>query len=242
MKKILVASSSISFIERNSTLLRRSEFQICSAESFASALVLVNEQGINLIIIDINLTDMDGGSFCRNLRSELPDTDVKMILVCRDDPEEFKRLSQCGADALIAKPIKPLQLVKTVGQFLTVHMVRSRRVSLRVRVISMKDSVEFFCLSHNISLTGMLIETEYFLEVGSLIQCFFAIPNTTMVETEGEVVRTARTLDGAHLYGIQFTSLGRTYREELDNYIASMVRNDLPEDGHEVPPPHSPST
>jgi CheY-like chemotaxis protein len=230
MKKILVASKSDSFIERNSTLLRRSDFSISSAKSSAQVVKLIEEEGVDLLLVDVQLEDGDGEACCATIRREAGHCPVRVILVCRDEPDEFNRLSTCGADALIAKPIKPLQLVKTVGQFLTVHMIRSRRVSLRVRVISKKEAVEFFCISHNISVSGMLIETSYSLEVGSLIQCFFTVPPSMQVETEGEVVRTARTMEGGHQYGIQFTNLDRVYRREIDTYISSIVRNELATD------------
>lgn len=228
MRKILLTSLSESFIDRNSTLLRRSEFKIFSAHDSLLAMKIIGEESVDLILVDVHLRDMEGEHFCALVRREVTNSTLRIVLVCKDEPEEYNRLLDCGADALIAKPVKPLQLVKTVGQFLTIHMVRSRRVSLRVKVVSKKDSVEFFCISHNISVSGMLIETEYYLEVGSIIQCYFTIPGSIQVETEGEVVRTARTMDGAHQYGIQFTSLDSYCRKEIDNYISSIVRNEIP--------------
>jgi len=229
MKRILIVSSSDTFIERNSNLLRRSEFRILPAESPADALEILAGEGADLVIVDVHLHEMEGDRFCELVRSTTTPDKVRIILVCRDDPEEFARLSGCGADALIAKPVKPLQLVKTVGEFLTVHIVRSRRVSLRVKVVSKKDEVEFYCTSHNISVTGMLVETEYFLEVGSVIICSFAIPGSAQVACEGEVVRTARSLDGGYQYGIHFSCLGRNDRKEIDRYISSLVRGELPD-------------
>jgi len=227
MKKILIASASNSFIDRNSTLLRRSDFTIFSANSSADTLEILSLEKPDLIISDHNLQDMDGEAVCKLVRNNQAGRRVAFILVCRDDDDEFARLSNCGADALIAKPIKPLQLIKTVGQFLTIQLVRSRRVSLRVKVISKKDIVEFYCISHNVSVTGMLIETEYFLEERSVINCLFTLPGSIQVETEGEVVRTARTMDGAYQYGIQFTSLNRMFRQEIDRYISATVRGEI---------------
>ena len=227
MKNILIASSSTNFIERNSTLLRRSDFRILSATDSAAALEILNQQLIDLVISDSQLEDMNGEVFCAKVREERACCNVRLILVFRDEPQEFERLRGCGADALVARPIKPLQLVKTVGQFLTIQLVRSRRVSLRVKVISKKDDVEFFCISHNISVTGMLIETEFSLEVGSIILCIFTMPGSVTVETEGEVVRTARGMDGSHQYGIQFITPSRMFRQEIDKYIESVTRSDL---------------
>jgi len=225
MKKILIVSSSTSFIERNGTLLRRSDFQILAAASAADAIKLIFGEHVDLLLLDMQLADMDGELFCTRLRNEEA-VKIPILLVCHDNETDFSRLKTSGADALLARPIKPLQLIKTVGEFLTVQLIRSRRVSLRVRVSSKKDPVEFFCMSHNISITGMMVETEYFLEIGSIISCQFTIPGHSQVETEGEIVRSARAMDGAHQYGIRFTSLARPYRQEIDRYIAAMVRGE----------------
>lgn len=226
MKNILIVSSSTSFQERNGTLLRRSDFRILTAGSSSEALSFFQSEQIDLLFIDIKLDDDTGESFCARIRNTESKIRPVILLVCNDSEEDFAKLKSCGADALIARPIKPLQLIKTVGQFLSVQLVRSRRVSLRVKVISKRDTVEFFCISHNISLTGMLIETEYFLEIGSLLICQFSLPDSLDIETEGEIVRSARTMDGAHLYGIHFTTLNRRFRHEIDLYIASIVRGE----------------
>jgi response regulator RpfG family c-di-GMP phosphodiesterase len=226
MKKILIMSSSASFIERNGALLRRSDFQIFNVSNAAAGIDVIESESIDLVLVDVHLDDMSGEDFCLKVSNRPCSARFVLVLVCSDNEHEMEHLKSCGADALLARPVKPLQLVKTVGQFLTVQLVRSRRVSLRVKVMSKKDLVEFFCISHNISLTGMLIETEYFLEVGSTIICQFQIPGSIQVESEGEVVRSDRTMDGAHQYGIYFTTLSRTHRHEIDAYIASVARGE----------------
>jgi len=226
MKIILIVSSSSSFIERNGTLLRRSDFQILDAASAADAIKLICREHVDLLLLDMQLADMDGEVFCARLRNEEA-VKIPILLVCHDNEADFARLRSSGADALLARPIKPLQLIKTVGEFLTVQLIRSRRVSLRVKVSSKRDPVEFFCMSHNISITGMMVETEYFLEIGCIISCQFTIPGFSQIETEGEIVRSARAMDGAHQYGIRFTTLTRPYRQEIDRYIAAMVRGEV---------------
>jgi len=226
MKKILIMSSSASFVERNGALLRRSDFQIFNVSNAAAGIEIIESEAIDLVLVDIHLDDMTGEAFCQKLSGRPSSAKFVLILVCNDNEHDMESLKSCGADALLARPVKPLQLIKTVGQFLTVQLVRSRRVALRVKVTSKKDQVEFFCISHNISLTGMLIETEYFLEIGSTIICQFQIPGSIHVETEGEIVRSDRTMDGAHQYGIYFTTLSRTHRHEIDAYIASVARGE----------------
>lgn len=226
MKNILIVSSSATFLDRNATLLRRSDFKILTAVNSGEAQSFFESEQIDLLFLDYKLGDCAGEQFCTLIRGGHYRSRTVILLVCNDSEADFVRLKDCGADALIARPIKPLQLIKTVGQFLAVQLVRSRRVSLRVKVISLKEAVEFFCISHNISLTGMLIETEFSLETGSTIICQFSLPGSIDVETEGEIVRSSRTMDGAHLYGIHFTTLGRRFRHEIDLYIASVVRGE----------------
>jgi response regulator RpfG family c-di-GMP phosphodiesterase len=228
MKKILIVSSSNSFIERNDTLLRRSLFQLFSATTAVEAAKILQQESVDLVLIDIHLTDMDGEAFCRQIRNNEAVRKPFILLVCQDSADEFARLKLIGADALLARPIMPLQLIKTVGQFLTVQLVRSRRVSLRVKVRSMMQPDEFFCLSHNISITGMMLETDHFLETGSTIVCQFNLPGSTQIETEGEIVRSTRSLDGAYQYGICFTALSRHFRQEIDGYIAAVVKGEIP--------------
>jgi CheY-like chemotaxis protein len=226
MKTILLVSSSSAFLDRNETLLRRADFTIISATDSAAALATMRVHSVDLVLIDIHLDDLSGEEFVGHVLRAGLSYKPSLILVCNDNNEEFERIKGCGADALLGRPVKPLQLIKTVGQFLTVTLVRSRRVSLRVRVISKKDEVEFFCISHNISLTGMLIETEYSLDIADLIACWFNIPGAADVQAEGEIVRTARSLDGGYLYGIHFTSISRQARRDLDQYIAAVVRGE----------------
>ncbi len=227
MKKILIMSSSPSFIERNGALLRRSDFSILNVSNASTGLKILGSETIDLVLVDISLDDMSGDAFCRVVGMKPSSSKFALVLVCNDNSSDIDSLKDCGADVLLARPVKPLQLIKTVGQFLTVQLVRSRRVSLRVKVTSKKDLVEFFCISHNISLTGLLIETEYFLEIGGTIICQFQIPGSLQVETEGEIVRSERTMDGAHLYGVYFTTLSRAYRHEIDIYIASVARGEI---------------
>lgn len=227
MKNILIVSASRPFIERNETLLRRSAFRILAAESAADAMNVLLHEAIDLLLVDVHLVDMDGEMLCSSVRSDERLRTPFILLVCQDSAEDVARLRSIGADALIARPVKPLLLLKTVGQFLTVQLIRSKRVSLRVRVSTKRDSVEFFCLSHNISITGMMLETEYFLDPGSSVTCQFTIPGSIQVETEGEVVRSARSINGAYQYGIFFTVLTRPYRQEIERYIAAIAKEKL---------------
>jgi c-di-GMP-binding flagellar brake protein YcgR len=86
-------------------------------------------------------------------------------------------------------------------------------------VLSKKSALEFFCFSHDISTTGILLETEHQLDLGSRIHCQFNLPDSCLIETEGEVVRMLNSAEDLHLYGVKFIGLAPSYRRAIETYV-----------------------
>jgi DNA-binding response OmpR family regulator len=222
MKKILLASSSSSFLQRNRNLLTRENFQLFTAVSGAEALNLYKEHHFDLILADLHLKDMGGDTLCSLLRTEK--TDVAVILICFDKAEEHERVYRCGADAKIIKPIQPEQMIETIGSLLDMQLARTKRAIFKVRVLTKKGQLEFDCVSLDISITGIFLETANHLDIGDRIICQFTLPGSSRIETEGDVVRSIRTLENVCQYGVQFVGLSLASRREIECYVAS-VRN-----------------
>lgn len=204
--------------------MRRTEFRVLSAFSGEAALQLHKDEPVDLIITELSLDDMGGDALCALVRNDPTYKDVPLIMIYNDSHDELARVEQSLANIWIVRPVQPLQLLKSVGQFLTVQLIRSKRVPLRVTVYSKKRDLVFYCMSHDVSVTGMLLETVEQLDKGERIECHFTLREQNEVETEGEVVRSVRTIDGAHQYGIQFVSLSREFRKAIDTYVANVAR------------------
>jgi response regulator RpfG family c-di-GMP phosphodiesterase len=183
------------------------------------ALRLQREECVDLIVAELNLDDMGGDELCTLVRNDNPQRNVAFVLTCRDNPDDLVRGEQSSANALLMRPIQPMQLLKTVGQFLTVQLIRSKRAPLRVRVFSRKDNSTFYCVSHNVSVTGVLLESEERLNLGDRIECQFSLDGSRQIEVVGEVVRSVRMLDGGHQFGIHFIDLKREAYKEIDRYV-----------------------
>jgi len=221
MKKILLASSSKSFLQRNRNLLTRENFQLFTAHGGAEALQLHKEHLFDLVLADLHLKDMGGDALCSLLRSEI--ADVAVILICYDKPDEHERVARCGADAKIIRPIQPEQMIETIGSLLDMQLTRTKRAIFKVRVLSKKGTMEFYCLSLDISITGILLETGNHLDIGDRIICQFTLPGSSRIETEGDVVRSIKTPD-LFKYGVQFVGLSLSFRREIEHYVASVKR------------------
>jgi len=222
MKKVLLASAYMLFLKRNTTLLMKRSLQLFKATSGTDALKLHKEHNFDLILLDFKLEEMSGCTFCHLIRKGKDSPRVPIIMTCHKIPGSMESAEQSGADVVLTKPIEPLKLMETIGCFLDLEIGRNKRVVLEVDVVSKIFGLEFSCLSHDISNTGILLETDYGLALGSHIICQFTLPNICQIETEGVITRFMTAADCKNLYGVKFVALPLSARKNIDNFIASM--------------------
>ncbi|NJL97593.1 MAG: response regulator [Synechococcaceae cyanobacterium SM2_3_2] len=124
MSKVLVVEDSPAQREMISGLLQRSGLDVTSVSDGLEAMDLIKgllEQGLppDLVVLDIVMPRMNGYEVCRQIKAN-PATQHLPVVMCSSKGEEFDRywgLRQ-GADAYIAKPFQPQELVGTVRQLL----------------------------------------------------------------------------------------------------------------------------
>lgn len=105
-------------------LLRRTlemqGFAVFEAASGSDALVSIQENGPDLVTLDLNLPDLDGVEVCRRMR-KFSEAYVVMITARADEIDELMGL-ETGADDFISKPFSP----RTVQARVTAVMRRHR--------------------------------------------------------------------------------------------------------------------
>lgn len=221
MEKVLLASENKNFLNSYAALLKERGFQLFISTSGAESLDLHKEHHFDLILADSELEDMNGSTFCSLIRKGMNSPQVPLILICNEFSGSMQKVEQSGANAMLIKPIDQMQLLETIGRFTGLQLGRSKRVVVKVIVISREHNLEFVCFSRDISSTGILIETEQQLDLGIRITCQFALPGTYRIETEGDIVRSVHPPECEHLYGIKFINLSLMNRRIIDSYIAS---------------------
>lgn len=220
MQKVILASGDKNFLERNTSLLMRRGLQLFRSTTGSEALGLHEEHHFDLIISDYKLEDMTGQEFCSLLFSK---ENVPVILACQNLPDSITQAEQSGASVILLKPIDPIQLLKSAGRFLEMELIRSNRVELKVKVLCKEQKLEFFCLSHDVSNTGILIETEHQLDLESRIICQFNLPPSSPIEAEGEIIRSMRAMNGKHLYGVRFVDIQMSHHRAILSYVNSIA-------------------
>ena len=118
----MVVEDSVTQREMITDLLRGSGLQVLVACDGLEALNKVQQHWPDLVVLDIVMPRMNGYELCRRLKSD-PKTQKISIVMCSSKGEEFDRYwgMKQGADAYIAKPFRPSEMVETVK-----HLLRSR--------------------------------------------------------------------------------------------------------------------
>lgn len=107
--KILVVDDEKEIRDLIEIYLRNEGYDVCLAQDGMSALKVLKEQDIKLIILDIMLPDIDGNNVCKSIRS-CKDTPIIMLSAKREDNDKISGILN-GADNYMGKPFNPLELM-----------------------------------------------------------------------------------------------------------------------------------
>jgi len=96
--------------------LEQAGFAVLSTGSGAEALSLAGSADVDLMILDLGLPDIDGGTVARELRAagSVP----ILMLTARSSEEDRVRGLQAGADDYVTKPFSPREVVLRVQAIL----------------------------------------------------------------------------------------------------------------------------
>ncbi|MEM9002117.1 MAG: response regulator [Cyanobacteria bacterium P01_F01_bin.86] len=120
MSIVLVVEDSIPQREMITELLRGSGLDVAAVSDGVEALEQIQSgRPPDLVVLDIVMPRMNGYEVCRRLKAD-PSTQNVPVILCSSKGEEFDRYwgMKQGADAYIAKPFQPTELVGTVKQLL----------------------------------------------------------------------------------------------------------------------------
>lgn len=83
------------------------------AENGRQAVLMVREKGVNVVLMDINMPEMNGIEACKIIKEQCPDTQV-IALTIHEDEEYLFEMIRYGASAYLLKDVSPDQLIRTV--------------------------------------------------------------------------------------------------------------------------------
>ncbi|MFE9956018.1 SpoIIE family protein phosphatase [Micromonospora sp. NPDC005299] len=135
--------------------LTRAGFATLEAENGAEALDRVRKDRIDLVVLDVRLPDMSGFEVCELIKEFRPSTPVIHVSAHAVDVVDRAQGLTRGADAYLAEPIEPEELVATAHAVLRYYQARQRAELLAERLAALADAtVEM----HAASSFGRLLE------------------------------------------------------------------------------------
>ncbi|WP_394619997.1 SpoIIE family protein phosphatase [Lentzea sp. JNUCC 0626] len=119
-----------------SSWLRRSGHTVTEATTAAQALAILAERPFDLVLLDVNLPDMSGFDVTERIKSDPRTSSIPVVLVSATyiEPEDKINGLRRGADAYLAEPLDPGELLANVEAAVRYHRARARAEHLADRL------------------------------------------------------------------------------------------------------------
>ncbi len=149
-QRILVVDDEPSILDSVATVLRYEGFDVEPADSGRAGLAKAQEEGFDLVILDVMLPDLDGFEVTRRLRADGIATPV-LFLTAKGEPEDMVEGLGVGGDDYVAKPFSLAVVVARVRAIL--RRSRSEQAGTRLRFADLEMDEE----SHEVWRRGVAV-------------------------------------------------------------------------------------
>ncbi len=118
-KTIMIIDDSASLRQVVAIALKGAGYEVIEAGDGRDALNKLTGQKVNLIICDVNMPNMDGITFVKEMKMLASYKFTPVIMLTTEGSEEKKRAGQAaGARAWVVKPFRPEQMLDAVSKLI----------------------------------------------------------------------------------------------------------------------------
>lgn len=220
MKKIIIADNNDPEIQTLSGILKDNDFVVYIASSAEDALSLHLKYKADMIIADLDVEVSGGDGLANKLKeNEEMRKGVYIILICNGRKADLERCGKSGVNSYVKRPVIPNDLLQRIRSVATTQYTRATRVLVKVDVKSLYHNESFFCTSKNLSISGILLESDKIMAKGDEISLSFFLPDEERVGTTGKVMRIARGGESRYVYGVEFVSMEDEHRAIIEKFV-----------------------
>jgi DNA-binding response OmpR family regulator len=224
MKTIIIAENLLSVFDSNNSIFRRGSITLYTAQSSEEIVDLHRVKNADLIITGQSLPLMGAFKLCAAIRRAEQLKKVSIIVTGDSSGEGGAQYLSAGANAFIPAPVDAVALFSKVSELLLVPRRKDMRVLLRASVKGREGDESFFAASQNISISGMMLETDRNLAMGERLVCSFNIAHSE-ISVSCTIVRADRTSSGRYRYGVNFLNLDTKSMIIIENYVKAQARH-----------------
>src|SRR5580692_4640828 len=176
LKKVLFVDDNLQFLEMIERLMgnwSQGEWQIFLAQNAGKALIILQEQSIDLAVVDVQMPVVDGIQFLALLNRKYPAVQKVTLSAYADDASRAACLNH-GAELFLEKPRDPadLELIFATLRELARHKPTITGFRGVLRQVSLQDVIQMECLNRNSSILEVNAgkwQGEIFIKDGSII-------------------------------------------------------------------------
>ena len=118
-KKILVVDDSKSMRSMIAMTLKQDGYDVSEAEDGVQALEIVKSETFDAVMSDVNMPNMGGIEFVKNLKQISSYKFIPVIFLTTESGQDMKEKGKSvGATGWMVKPFKPESIIKTMQKVL----------------------------------------------------------------------------------------------------------------------------
>jgi len=223
MKKVIIAQNLLQDIDEHNNLFRRGGIELFPAQSSEEIINFHGVKKADLIITDYAFPLMGAVKMCTAIRGNAELKHVSIIVFGASDPLIELHCREAGANSYLSKPVDTAVLFSEVSELLFVPQRKSMRVLMRATVKGMEGNTSFFAASQDVSISGMLLETDHFLKLGDQLTCAFNVAHSE-ITVQSIVVREEKLDTGRYRYGVNFLHLDTKSLIIIEHFVKTQAR------------------
>ncbi len=117
-KTFLIVDDSASMRQLIAFTIKDAGYDVLLAENGRDALEKISRAKVDMVITDLNMPEMDGITFIRELRGKADYKFIPIVMLTTESQEAKKQEGRAaGASGWIVKPFSPSQLMDVVKKF-----------------------------------------------------------------------------------------------------------------------------
>lgn len=210
-KTILLYSTQPEFFERKDTCFNRRGVEVFGAARPQDLRAVVQARKVDLVIsrgIPQHCTLAD-------VRTMVPHGVPLVIMTTENDDAAILASFERAPDVTVIRPPYGESLMDTTARLLTISLRRYLRILVQIAVGDKEKGG--FGFTHNLSASGMLLESRRRLEIGEELAMSFLIPGASrMAHVVGRVVREAPSPETTSFrFGLQFVTISQEDKDMI---------------------------
>lgn len=235
MKKIIIADDNKTFLMYLGLLLKRLDFQVMPAENGFEVLRLSKLAGADVILLDVQMTMLDGFAVLRHLKEDKQTSDIPVIMLTGDPSSKtMEKCRDLGCFDYLRKPLRVDKLHDSLQKCFFSQRGTNRkylRASYNSKVVLVCGGSRYELYAETLSEGGIYVRKEEPFPVGSEVVVTCSLGGKGSVQVKGIVIYTKK-LFGDFLklppgMAIAFDGIGEEDEMTLRRFVEDVVAKDI---------------